>query len=215
MSRDRQAKETNAHNDPPPIPLSCLHAQRAQTSIPGTRRSRVPLMQKYGNRRGGACQNVAYCHNWIVFSGERLCSDGPRCCSSSRDRCLLIGQRADPQHQATSLFANDLTPVASSRPESATVGARRHPNKLMKDAAHVRMARKAAIERDVNEGHRGVFQQFPRAFQLQVEQVMVRAVPRRCPKHTDEMDAAIAALVRESLQACLTDKSKGCSRRCP
>src|SRR5215510_1511354 len=70
MARDRQAQETNAHNDPPPIPLSCLHEPRAQTLIPGTRRSRVPLMQKYGNRRGGACQNVAYCHNGIIFSGE-------------------------------------------------------------------------------------------------------------------------------------------------
>src|SRR5215813_9397858 len=77
----------------------------------------------------------------------------------------------------------------------------------MKDAAHVRMARKAAIERDVNEGHRGVFQQFPRAFQLQVEHVMVGAVPSRGPKQTDEMDAAIAALVRESLQAQITTEA--------
>src|SRR5215475_5191279 len=116
MSRYRQAKETNSHNYPPQIPIPCLHEQLAQTSIPGTRRSRVPLIRKYGNRRGGACQNVAYCHNWIFFSGEILCSDCPRCCSSSRDRCLLIGQRVDPQQQATSLFANDLNPVASSRP---------------------------------------------------------------------------------------------------
>src|SRR5262249_36343766 len=77
----------------------------------------------------------------------------------------------------------------------------------MKDAAQVSMARKAALERDVNEGHRGVFQQFPRAFQLQVEQVLVGAVPSRGPKQTDEMDAAIAALVRESLQAQITPEA--------
>src|SRR5262244_1516184 len=77
----------------------------------------------------------------------------------------------------------------------------------MKDAAQVRMARKAALERDVKEGHRGVLQQFPRAFQLQVEHVMVWAVPSRGPKHPDEMDAAIAALVRESLQAQITTEA--------
>src|SRR5262247_1832569 len=77
----------------------------------------------------------------------------------------------------------------------------------MKDAAQVRMARKAALECDVKEGHRRVFQQFPRAFQLQIEHVMVWAVPRRCPKHPDEMDAAIAALVRESLQAQITPEA--------
>src|SRR5262249_47015141 len=74
----------------------------------------------------------------------------------------------------------------------------------MKDAAQVRMARKAAPERDVNEGPGGVLQQFPRAFQLQGEHVMVGAGPRRGPKHPDEMDAAIAALVRERLQAQIT-----------
>jgi len=148
------------------MPLSWLHAPRAQTSRPGTRRRRVPLMQKYGNRRGGACQNGAYWHHWIVFSGAMLCADGPRGCASSRERCLLMGQRGDPPQHAPSLFVHDLTPGARSRPSSATVGARRHPHKLMKDAAQVSMARKAAIERDVNEGHRGVFQQFPRSFQL-------------------------------------------------
>src|SRR5262245_50850879 len=66
------------------------------------------------------------------------------------------------------------------------------------------MARKAAIESDVNEGYRRVFKQFPSSFQLQVEQVIVWAVPSRCPKHTYEMDAAIATLVRKSLQAQIT-----------
>src|SRR5262245_8034653 len=77
----------------------------------------------------------------------------------------------------------------------------------MKDAAQVRMARKAALECDVKEGHRRVVQQFPRAFQLQIEHVMVGAGPSRCPKHTDEMDTAIAALVRESLQAQITPEA--------
>src|SRR5215467_9041150 len=29
MARDRQAQETNAHHDPPHMPLSCLYAPRA------------------------------------------------------------------------------------------------------------------------------------------------------------------------------------------
>jgi len=63
------------------------------------------------------------------------------------------------------------------------------------------MARKAAIESDIDKRYRRAPQQFLSSFQLQVEQVIVWAVPRRCPKHTDEMDAAIAALVRQSPQA--------------
>jgi hypothetical protein len=66
------------------------------------------------------------------------------------------------------------------------------------------MAGKSAIESDVNEGRRRVFQQFLSSFQLQIEQVVVRAVPSRRPKHPDEMNAAVAALVRESLQTQIT-----------
>src|SRR5499433_1818918 len=66
------------------------------------------------------------------------------------------------------------------------------------------MARKAAIESDIDKRYRRVPQQFSSSFQLQIEQVIVWAVPRRCSEHTDEMDAAITALVRESLQAQIT-----------
>src|SRR5215467_10676670 len=69
------------------------------------------------------------------------------------------------------------------------------------------MARKAAVESDIDKRYRPVPQQFSSSFQLQIEQVIVWAVPSRCPKHTDEMDAAIAALVRESLQAQITTEA--------
>src|SRR5262249_28265989 len=69
------------------------------------------------------------------------------------------------------------------------------------------MARKAAIESDVDKRYRRVPQQFSSSFQLQIEQVIVWAVPCRCSEHTDEMDAAIAALVRQSLQAQITTEA--------
>src|SRR5215475_8798570 len=71
----------------------------------------------------------------------------------------------------------------------------------MKQTAHVGMTRKAAIESDVNECYRRVFQQFLCSLQLQVEQVVVWAVPCRCLKHTDEMDPAVTTLVRKRLKA--------------
>src|SRR6516162_6345710 len=98
----------------------------------------------------------------------------------------------------------DSARAASLSPHAATIGARRNPDHLAKQTAHVRMARKAAIESDVDERHRRVFQQFLNSFQLQGEQVTVWAVPRRSPKHTDEMDAAIAAFVRKSLETEVT-----------
>src|SRR5262249_11627457 len=69
------------------------------------------------------------------------------------------------------------------------------------------MARKAAIESDIDKGYRRVPQQFSSSFQLQIEQVMVWAVPRRCSEHPDEMDTAIAGLVRQSLQTQITTEA--------
>ena len=63
------------------------------------------------------------------------------------------------------------------------------------------MARKAAIESDIDKRYRRVPQQFSSSIQFQIEQVIVWAVPRRRSEHPDEMDTAIAALVRKSLQA--------------
>src|SRR5262244_2892599 len=91
--------------------------------------------------------------------------------------------------------------MAELSQHAATVGARRDPNNLVKQAAHVGVARKAAIESDINKGYRRVPQQFSSSFQLQIEQVIVWTIPRCCSEHPDEMDAAIAALVRQSLQA--------------
>jgi hypothetical protein len=71
----------------------------------------------------------------------------------------------------------------------------------MKYAAHMGVARKAAIESDIDKGYRRVPQQFSSSFQLQIEHVVVWTVPRRCSEHSDKMDTAIAALVRQSLQA--------------
>src|SRR4029077_13249803 len=41
--------------------IARLHEQLAQT-----------LIRKYGKRNGRACQNVAYCHNWILLSRDIL-----------------------------------------------------------------------------------------------------------------------------------------------
>src|SRR5262249_58542687 len=94
-----------------------------------------------------------------------------------------------------------MNPGTSSRPQAAAVGARRDSNKLVKQAAHVGMARKAAIEGDIDKRYRRVPQQFSSSFQLHIEQVIVWAVAGRCFEHPDEMDTAIAALVCQSLQA--------------
>jgi len=48
------------------------------------------------------------------------------------------------------------------------------------------MARKAAIESDIDKRYRRLLQQFSSAFQLQIEQAIVWAVPRRCSEHADE-----------------------------
>src|SRR6478672_1946021 len=94
--------------------------------------------------------------------------------------------------------------LPSSRPYTATVGSWGDPHNLMKETAHVGMARKSAIESDVNERDRRIFQQFPSSFQLQIEQVIVWTVSSGRLEHPYEMDAAVAAFVCESLQAQIT-----------
>src|ERR1700758_1933870 len=84
--------------------------------------------------------------------------------------------------------SRDPSPTPSSRLQAATVGSRSDPNDFMKEAAHVGMARKAAIESDVDERHRWVLQQFPSSFELQIEQVVVWTVACSRLEHTDEMD---------------------------
>jgi hypothetical protein len=55
-----------------------------------------------------------------------------------------------PGELKTSLFVF-MNPIASSRLQTAAVGTRSDPDKLMKYATHVGMARKAAIESDINK----------------------------------------------------------------
>src|SRR5262245_56016860 len=92
------------------------------------------------------------------------------------------------------------TLLASKALPTAAIGAWRHTDKLMEDAAHVGVAREAAFERYFSQRHGRFYKQLACAFHSQVQNIFVWRVSGGSPKHPREVDGTVSALTRQRLE---------------